>query len=267
MTDSTDPGTQTVDPVPVPGPVPIPPTSKQVIEAATRAVAATATRLQHTGKIAWQIGRNVGTTPAVDRDIVRAIFAAARRDRKSIVRVASEATNALFDVRTAIKDAATAQAQGETLLLEQRARLDDMKFATTIDAADVALVVADDIKRLTGPLETLGTILDDARLRQGLIESTLLRRIHSTCVIAIESRVEEVTAQLAALKAETERIHATTTHPDAVVNACRAVLDLLQIDELPLPTIIWPKWSSVGSKHAKGAWIGDPFAVPELKEP
>jgi len=129
--------------------------------------------------------------------------------------------------------------------------------------------VADDLVHLTVPLGDLQAAFDEAQLRHHVIETSLSRRIHATYIVAIETQVEEIAAQLGALKAEVDAIHRTANQPDPIVTAVLAVIDLLKLPDPapPAPTVRWPKWSSVGSKHAKSQWVGDMFAVPELKPP
>lgn len=65
-------------------------------------------------------------------------------------------------------------------------------------------------------------------------------------------------------------MHAKANQPDEIILATTAVLDLLGAPVMPdLPTVTWPKWSSIGnaSGKSKGAWTGDPFQLPEITEP
>lgn len=246
---------------------PPPPTPKEVIAAVAHQLGVVTVRLRHVGRVAWTVARSVGTTTDSDRAIVRQELAAWRNDRKRVKQIMAEAANALVEIRAACEAADAIRTRGETLLWEHRQRLDDVRTAATVDAADAALALTEDIRRLDGPLGDVASALEDARLRNQVIEASLQRRIHSTCVVAIESQVDAITAQLRALKAEVDRIHSAENQPDPIVTACLAAMDLLQVPALPLPTVTWPKWSSVGSKHPKGAWVGDLFAVPEVKEP
>jgi len=242
-------------------------TPRQTIALTAQALVDTTGRLAHHGKVAWQVARTVGPSTETDQVAVRNELAAMRGDRKAIKRCAGEAVNALVELRAAVRDAEAAKARAETLILEQRARIADARRATTVDAAEFAVAVADDIVRLSVPMMDIDAALDEHRLRTHIIEAALQRRIHAATLVAFESFVEEISAQLGQLKGQVEAVHARAMVPDDVIASCLAVMDLLKLPALPLPTLVLPKWSSAGSKNAKSQWVGDMFAVPELKPP
>jgi hypothetical protein len=246
---------------------PPPPTPKQIIAGVVRELGEATIRLQHAGRVAWQVSRSVTPTVEADRGIVRTELAAAGGDRRVIKRVAGEAVNALVNIRAAVAAAAVVAGRAETLIVEQRMRIKDSQTATTVDAAEFAAALAEQVQALAIPLMEIQAAIEEARLRARVIETTLQRRLQACYVTAVESQVEEITAQLRALKAQVDAVHARANQPDLIIASCIAVLDLLAIPELSVPTIVWPKWSSVGSKNPKSAWTGDPFAVPTLQQP
>jgi len=187
--------------------------------------------------------------------------------RRALTRLAGEAADALLDFRLALAEDEAARRRATDLIRERGARLADAERATTVAAVEAVVALGEDIQRLDIPLMELDKIVDSARRRVAVVTVTLLRRVHAAAVVAVESQVDAVTARLTRLRAEVEAVHAEALASDAVSDACRAALAAIGAEGLPLPGISFPKWSSAQSKHAKGGWVSDLFAAPELRHP
>jgi hypothetical protein len=209
---------------------------------------------------------NVGPSVEAERRFVVSQLAA-HGDRRQITRIAAESVNALVDLRSAARDADAIRVKADAMQFEQRQR---MATVTTIEQTELVNGVVDDLRALNVPLLDLNDAIAEHRLRSALIEEMCLRRVHSCHVLAIESQVAEITGQLQRLKAATDAVHAKANAPDEIITAILAVQELLGVPTMPdVPTVTWPKWSSIGnaSGKSKGAWTGDPFAPLELKAP
>jgi hypothetical protein len=236
-------------------------------DAVARDIAAATRRVLHATRVAWTLARQVAPDRDANLVAVRMQIRQAGGSRRILAGLARETADGLINIRATIIDADTIRRRADALIRVGRSRLADAERGVTVAAAAAALEVIEALRRLHVPLTELDQALDEARCCSGVIDASLTLRLHAAAMVAIETQVDQVAARLQNLRAEVEAVHAVALAPDATITACRGALDAIGAGTLPLPRVIWPKWSSAQSKHAKGGWVGDMFAAPELEQP